>query len=60
MVGTFGSLQRRQWDPRILLSYLNSVDNFVARSGHWRNDYDHSGAIETWWTNFVALWSDFD
>ena len=28
-VETFGSLQRRQWDPRILLSYLNWVDNFV-------------------------------
>ena len=31
---TFGSLQRRQWDPRILRSYLNWVDNFVKRSGH--------------------------
>ena len=40
---TFGSVQRRQWDPRILLSYLNWVGNFAKGSGHQRNDYDHSG-----------------
>ena len=54
---TFGSLQRRQWDPSILLSYLNQVENFVERSGHWRNDYNQSGAIEAWRKKFVALWS---
>ena len=31
---TFGSLQRRQWDPGIPINYLNWVDNFVKRSGH--------------------------
>ena len=31
---TFGSLQRRQWDPGILRSYLNWVDTFAKRSGH--------------------------
>ena len=54
---TFGSLHRRQWDLGILLSYLNWVDNFVKRSGHQRNDYDHSGAVETRWTKFTSLWS---
>ena len=27
---TFGSLQRSQWDPYILLSYLNCVESFVG------------------------------
>ena len=52
---TFGSFQRRQWDPCIILSYLNLVDNFVERSGHWRNGYDQSGAEKTWWKFFEAL-----
>ena len=56
---TFGSLQRRKWDPRILLSYLNWVDNFVQRSGHQRNECEQSGATETRWKKFAALWSDF-
>ena len=54
---TFVSLQRRKWDLGILLSYLDWFDNFVERSGHWRNDYNHSGATKAWRTNFVALWS---
>ena len=29
----FGSLQRRQWDPGILLSYFNCVGNFSKGSG---------------------------
>ena len=29
----FGSLQRRQWDPGILLSYFNWVGNFAKGSG---------------------------
>ena len=53
----FGSLQSRKWDPSILLSYLNWVDSFVEICGHWRNDYVQSGATETWWSNFAALWS---
>ena len=36
---TFASLQRRQWDPRILLSYLNSVDNLGEIGDHWRNEW---------------------
>ena len=55
---TFDSLQRRKWYTGILLSFLNWVDNFVKISGHQRNDYDQSGAAETWWTNFAALWGD--
>ena len=46
---TFGSLQRRHGDSRILLIYLNWIDNFVRRSGNQKNDYDQSGATETWW-----------
>ena len=33
MAAKFGSLQRRQWDPGILLSYLNWVSNFYKGSG---------------------------
>ena len=29
----FGSLQRRPWDPGILLSYFNWVGNFAKGSG---------------------------
>ena len=53
----FGSLQRRKWDPGIILSYLNWFDNFVEICGHWRNDYNQSGATKAWRTHFVALWS---
>ena len=54
---TFGSLQRRKWDPCIILSYLNWFHNFVERSGHCINDYNKSGATEAWRRNFVAPWS---
>ena len=55
----FGSLQRRQWDPGILLSYLNQVDSLVKRSGHQRNDYDQIGAAETWWKHFAVLYDAY-
>ena len=32
-VETFGSLQRRQWDPRTLLNYLKWVGNLAKGSG---------------------------
>ena len=38
LAAKFGSLQRRQWDPGILLSYLNWVDNFFVNISYARLD----------------------
>ena len=46
-----GSLQRRQWDPGIMLSYFNWFGNFSKGSGIKKNGYDQSGAAKTWWKN---------
>ena len=50
VVEKFGSLQRRKWDPGIMLSYFNWVGNFAKGSGI-KNGYDQSGAAKTWWKN---------
>ena len=47
VVAKFGSLQRRQWDLCIILSYFKWVGNFAKGSGI-KNGYDQSGAAKTW------------